>query len=73
MDSGSTDHFCSRLLILKNLLLPSEGGLDLIEEPLADFLLDSLRGCQDPTDEMYKLRDSLYSPLLQVTAQGPIV
>ena len=72
LESWNTDLFCSRLQILRNLLLPSESGLDLIEEPLADFLLDSLRKCQDPNDEMFESRDSLYSILLQVAARLPV-
>ena len=71
LESESTDLFCCRLQILKDLLSSSENGLDLLEDPLAHFLFDCLKKCQEPTDEMFESRDSLYSPLLQVAAQLP--
>ena len=67
LDIENTELLLSRLQILKVLLSSSESDLDLIEEPLADFVLDSLVACQASTDE----RASIYAPLLQVAAQLP--
>ena len=67
LDIKNTGLLFSRLEILKALLSSAESDLDLIEEPLADFILDSLVACQVSNDE----RMSLYAPLLQVAAQLP--
>ena len=67
LDIKNTELMISRLQILKALLSSSESDLELIEEPLANFILASLVACQVSTDE----RVSIYAPLLQVAALLP--
>ena len=77
LDSGSTDLFCSRLQILKNLLSSRDCGLERLEELMADQLHLLLRKCQDPVEThtfrplTKPYRDQLYTLLLEVTAHLP--